>query len=181
MINNITTGIWTLINLIPLTCILFLGVMMIKTLLKLIFKKRTEFKLSNLVSQFLWILIVLSILKITGIIGGNFGVSSPFDCYISYKLFEEGLNGATLLNICLFVPFGFLSVFTFRKLDRYWWFGILIGFAFSALIEFLQMFTGRFVQLDDIVMNTLGTFIGYEIGIRLMRLSKSWKKNLLKK
>ena len=180
MANYITIGVWTFINLIPLTCILFLGVITIKILLKLIFKRRTEFKISNLVSQFLWILVVLSILKITGILGGDFGVSSPFDSYISYKLFEEGLNPATLLNICLFVPFGFLSVLTFRDLDKHWWFGILIGFAFSTLIEFLQMFTGRFVQLDDIVMNTLGTFIGYGISIWLVRLCRSQEKDLLK-
>jgi glycopeptide antibiotics resistance protein len=176
MRNYITIGIWTFVHLIPMTCIILLGFNALNLIIKLIFREKFNLKILDVLWQFLWILIVLSILKITGILGGNFGVSSPLDSCISYKLFEEGLDAATFLNLCLFIPFGFLSMLTFKNLDKCWWFGILIGFVFSAIIEFLQMFTGRFTQLDDIVMNTLGSFIGYEIGIWLVRLLKNLKK-----
>ncbi len=37
---------------------------------------------------------------------------------------------------------------------------VLIGFLLSVSIEFLQLFTGRFVQLEDILMNTSGMAMG---------------------
>ena len=59
----------------------------------------------------------------------------------------------------------FIVVLTivFNKLQKKKIYGILIGIIFSIVIESLQTFTGRFVQLDDMLMNTLGTFIGYEL------------------
>ncbi|MEG2058033.1 MAG: VanZ family protein [Romboutsia sp.] len=49
----------------------------------------------------------------------------------------------------------------FKKLREKIIYVVLIGFAFSCTIEFLQSFIGRFVQLEDIIMNTIGTFIGF--------------------
>lgn len=60
----------------------------------------------------------MSILKITGIIGATFGISSPFDSYISFKLFEDGFNSATLLNIFLFIPFGLFPIFIFDNIKN---------------------------------------------------------------
>ena len=61
----------------------FAGVMIIEVGIEFIQKKKIEVKILNWLCQFLWILIVVSILKITGIIGGSFGISSPLDSYIS--------------------------------------------------------------------------------------------------
>lgn len=51
-------------------------------------------------------------------------------------------------------------------------YGILIGFAFSVGIEFIQIFTGRFVKLEDILMNTLETYIGYSLCIVVVKFLK---------
>lgn len=92
----------------------FSGVMIIEVGIEFIQKKKIEVKILNWLCQFLWILIVVSILKITGIIGGSFGISSPLDSYISFKLFEDGFNAAIILNICLFVPYGFCQYLFLR-------------------------------------------------------------------
>ena len=34
------------------------------------------------------------------------------------KLFEDGFNAAIILNICLFVPYGFLPVFIFKNIHK---------------------------------------------------------------
>ena len=115
--------------------------------------------------------VVVSILKITGIIGGSFGISSPLDSYISFKLFEDGFNAATILNICLFIPYGFLPVFIFKNIHKHWWNGVILGAVFSIGIEFLQTFIGRFAQLDDVIMNTCGTLVGFLIGCLLLRIT----------
>ena len=76
---------------------------------------------------------------------------------------------ATLLNVILFIPYGFLSTVIFKKVREKWIYGLLVGLIFTVIIEFLQIFVGRFVQLDDILMNTLGTYIGYILFISLLR------------
>lgn len=161
LINYLRIGIATFVYLIPVAFIILCLVIGIKFLVK----REFELKPMKLLCEFAWILTVLAILKITGIIGGDFNATSIFngDAYISFTLFDEGLSMATLLNLILFIPFGFFSPIVFNKLKNNKIYGILIGIIFSLVIETLQTFTGRFVQLDDMLMNTVGTFIGYEL------------------
>lgn len=116
-------------------------------------------------------------MKITGIIEGNFGTSSPFDGNVNYSFsfLEEGLSIATILNLVLFIPFVFFLPIVFKELKNRWVYGLLIGIGFSMIIEFLQSFTGRYVQLDDIIMNTLGTFCGYEICLLLLKMKQKFE------
>ena len=66
----------------------------------------------------------------------------------------------TVLNIILFVPFGFLLPIiwkryrTFRK--TFW-----AGLGLSFLIEGLQIFTYRLTDIDDLITNSVGTMIGF--------------------
>lgn len=172
MLNNyLIRGLAYLIYTIPIAFIAFL----IYTAVKYLLRKKIEVKPLNMLCEFLWILTVLAILRITGIIGGNFSTSTISNemKYFSLGLFEEGLSMAMLLNIVLFIPFGFFSPITFKKLQKKWYYTILTGLSFSIVIEFLQIFTGRFVQLDDVLMNTLGTFLGYGMWFLLFHKSKT--------
>lgn len=66
-----------------------------------------------------------------------------------------------ILNFCMFIPFGFWLPFGIKRLRRFWKI-YLAGFAFSLLIECLQLFLRRGIfELDDIMGNTIGTMIGY--------------------
>lgn len=64
-----------------------------------------------------------------------------------------------VLNMILFVPFGFiLMIFSIKepkaiKILTY-------SFIFSSLIEFIQYFSGRYSDVDDIIWNVLGTLLG---------------------
>lgn len=65
-----------------------------------------------------------------------------------------------LENVLLFIPFGLLLSFWFPTGKK----GIvvLIGMVCSIAIEVTQLVTGYgFCQLDDVIMNTAGTFVGY--------------------
>ena len=66
-----------------------------------------------------------------------------------------------ILNILLFVPFGYLLPFFTGEAD-YWWKIMLFGLCFSLFIEMLQLVTrlGMF-DTDDLINNTLGALIGY--------------------
>ena len=41
---------------------------------------------------------------------------------------------------------------------------VLMGLLVSVIIELLQIFTFRLTDIDDLITNTLGTFLGYYCG-----------------
>lgn len=80
----------------------------------------------------------------------------------------------TLLNVLLFLPLGFfLPIFwdTFRHFSR----TVLFGLFCSLFIESLQIFTLRASDINDLMTNTVGTFLGWILGIATLRLNPSWK------
>lgn len=77
------------------------------------------------------------------------------------------INNGTLTyieNIILFVPLGFLLPFIWDKYESIWK-TTFFGFSISLLIEFSQLFNWRVSDIDDLMMNTLGAFLGYYIFI----------------
>lgn len=66
------------------------------------------------------------------------------------------------LNVALFVPLGALAPLLFKKRLPFWKI-VLLGFVVSLVIELSQLFNLRATDVDDLVMNTLGTLIGYGI------------------
>ena len=67
-----------------------------------------------------------------------------------------------LLNVLLFVPLGLLVPLIWERLDRFpRLFGI--GAAFSLFIETTQLLNIRATDIDDLLMNTAGTVIGFGI------------------
>lgn len=66
-------------------------------------------------------------------------------------------------NVILFVPLGFLLVLISRQFRKVYY-SLLTGFFISVLIEFLQLFEGRGTDVDDVILNTMGTLLGYLVG-----------------
>lgn len=64
------------------------------------------------------------------------------------------------LNAALFAPFGILVPMIWREF-RSWGATTGAGFLTSLLIEGIQLFAFRATDVDDLIMNTLGTFAGY--------------------
>ncbi|MDR2360718.1 MAG: VanZ family protein [Oscillospiraceae bacterium] len=60
-------------------------------------------------------------------------------------------------NVALFVPFGFLLPLSMKIKQG---FVILYGFVFSLAIEIAQYPLGRWSDIDDLWLNTLGAVIG---------------------
>ena len=68
-----------------------------------------------------------------------------------------------------FIPIGLLLGISFPNIK--WWIVLLIGGAFSLLIETLQFFLRRgFAEFDDVWHNVLGCMVGYAVcrGVRWM-------------
>ena len=64
------------------------------------------------------------------------------------------------MNAVMFLPFGFLLPLLW-KTCRSWKVTTLAGLALSALIELMQLFCFRATDVDDLLMNTLGAYLGY--------------------
>lgn len=181
MLNQLSRGIYYFLGAIPIAIIMMIVVITIK----FVFGKKATITFFNTLNEVLWLITVISILLITGIfeaiLSGNFGTTSIFNgsSVIDFNFLSEGITPATILNIILFIPFGFFSVMVFKKLRTKWIYGVLIGFLFTSMIESTQLFTGRFFQIDDMIMNTLGTYIGYVLGIYLLK-NRPFKLILLK-
>lgn len=97
--------------------------------------------------------------------------SGYWESYVSLHLFSsyrEAWNrfSATewrniILNICMFVPFGFLLPLLSKKFQRFWS-TYLAGLAFTLVIELLQILLKRGIfDTDDIIDNLAGAMIGY--------------------
>lgn len=72
-----------------------------------------------------------------------------------------------VLNILLFVPYGFLFPTAFHKKKKY---TVVAGFVFTLFIETSQLlFKLGWAEVDDIFNNTLGAFIGFIIYQRIER------------
>ena len=171
LLNHLSKGIYFFVGAVPIALIMMLVVIGVK----IIFGKKATITFFNTLNEALWLITVVTILLITGmfeaVFSGTFGVTSIFDgsSVIDFTILSEGITPATILNMVLFLPFGFFSVMVFKKIRTKWIYGVLIGFLFTSMIESIQLFTGRFFQIDDILMNTLGTYIGYVLGIYLLK------------
>ena len=80
-------------------------------------------------------------------------------------MFSDYTN--SLLNVVLFFPLG-LCLPLFWGPFRRMWRTLVFGFLVSFLIEFLQIFTYRASDVNDLITNTLGTLLGWCIGKTLL-------------
>lgn len=79
----------------------------------------------------------------------------------------------TILNIILFMPMGFLLPVIweeYRSMKK----TVFMGLAISIIIEVLQIFTFRLTDIDDLLTNTLGAFLGYYMG-KMFSFQLPWK------
>ena len=84
-----------------------------------------------------------------------------------------------ILNVLLFVPFGFIIPCLSKKL-AHWWAAIPLGLLFSLCIEFTQ-YSAKLgtADVDDLINNSIGTIIGwilYLIVLKKLRWSKAKKR-----
>lgn len=82
-----------------------------------------------------------------------------FDTY--FEVFKnENINYFIinfLGNIIMFMPIGFFTSLLWRVSDKK---AVLIGFSCSLCIEVCQLFISRGTDIDDLILNTFGAFLG---------------------
>ena len=73
----------------------------------------------------------------------------------------------SILNICLFIPLGLALPIGWKRYQhqRY---VIRFGFCISVGIELLQILTFRTTDVNDVITNTLGAYLGWQIAKIIM-------------
>lgn len=72
-------------------------------------------------------------------------------------------------NLALIFPLGLLGPIALPWLGR-WWRLALFAFAYSATIEFTQLFIpDRSADVDDVIVNVLGALLGFVVGVLVLR------------
>ena len=122
--------------------------------------------------KWIWVLLFAVYMNAMLIIVGIPNVAyirwDPTINWIPFHDFSSSNILGMVLNIIMLIPFGvFLPVYfaKFRKLLP----TVLAGVIMSLAMEVLQLFTFRATDVDDLIMNTLGTLLGYIIGALIVR------------
>ena len=111
-------------------------------------------------------------------------VGMPNATYVRFEInlnvipflgFFDGIQ-SSLLNIALFVPLGVFPPVLWKRYRRAEH-TVLFGLGMSLGIELLQMFTYRATDINDLMTNTLGSYLGWLLGMWLVRKS-AWLDSL---
>lgn len=104
----------------------------------------------------------------------------PFVTIDRFKNFKNmGYSMVNLVgNIVMFIPFGYLLPLLFEKMRRFWKV-LLVGFCSSCFIEFIQLFIDRSVDIDDVMLNTIGVILGYSIMLICFKIFPKQKNKYL--
>lgn len=112
-----------------------------------------------------------------GVVEDNTIVMTPFDDL--QRAITEGdpmMAEHMLLNILMFVPFGYLIPAMNREAFGQWSFAMLGGLLVSTAVEGTQMVMriGE-ADVDDLIANTLGAVLGYLVVRFLWQFRKNWQ------
>ena len=125
-------------------------------------KNKEKFVVSKEIMSLTFVVYILCMFQIvtsndvSGVHGVNITLFKELTRYqIGTNLFYRNIIG----NIIMFIPFGFFTSY-YLKLEQK---SIIffIGLTVSLVIELIQLKIGRAFDIDDIILNMVGTFVGY--------------------
>lgn len=130
--------------------------------------------------------IVFSLTGVSPISGFNTNINIHDIQFIPFAGIIEMIKGGItfhsminiLGNIIMFMPIGFLAPILFNKLDNLKSIAIL-GFCISLFIEFTQLFLTRATDIDDLILNTLGTILGYLVFSSLKKSIPEFRRKII--
>lgn len=74
-------------------------------------------------------------------------------------------------NLAMFIPIGFLMFFK----EKNWKITLMTGILISVFIESVQYFVGRASDVDDLLINAMGTAVGWVLAKKLKQLRNIYR------
>ncbi len=153
-LRDVLTDTWPMI---VLTCVVLISIR-----LTYLLKNKQKVVIGNEIMMLTFIVYILCLFQIvtsqdvSGVHGVNLTIFKELTRYqFGSRLFIRNIVG----NILMFIPFGFFTSY-YLKLDkkRYIFYLALVV---SVVIELIQLKIGRAFDVDDIILNLVGSFFGY--------------------
>lgn len=160
---EIISDIWPMLVIIT--------VILVSLRLAYVFKGSKKLTLYKDLLYLMFIIYILCLFHVVTFQDVNFGNSNfvPFKEMFRYELFSPKFIRNVMGNVLLFVPFGFFVSYILKSTKLKY--PIILTFLTSITIETVQYHIGRVFDIDDIILNILGGFIGYLIYIALDAIS----------
>lgn len=112
-----------------------------------------------MLSMIIYVLMLFQVVTSQDVVNWSSNNFIPFKEMLRYRFGSRLFIKNVLGNLILFLPYGFFASYTLKPEK-----GKLIVFLTllaSLTIECVQMMIGRVFDVDDILLNTLGGYIGY--------------------
>lgn len=142
--------------------------------------KNKEFKLYKELLYFGFILYMMMLFRIVTFQDVNFSPFNliPFKEMFRYefgsKLFIKNVVG----NVLMLVPYGFFISYILK--EKRVWSILLLSFCASFTIEVTQYRIGRVFDIDDILLNVFGGFLGYVFYYIIIKIKTKLPNSLQK-
>ena len=153
-----------LMLIIPI--ILTVAPVMVYQTVMLLGKKKstsTHYVLTYIMMIYIWLVIsVTGIGSIWDMISKGGLIATFQQANISLIPFQSEGMFTYCMNVIMLMPLGFLLPYIWKNFRNPLKVA-LTGFSFSIFIEFAQLPTNRLVDIDDLMMNTLGAILGYVV------------------
>jgi len=153
-LKDVLNDTWPIITL---TCVVLIAIR-----LTYLLKNKIKFNIGNEMMMLAFIVYILCLFQIvtsqdvSGVHGVNLTVFKELTRYqIGSRLFFRNVVG----NILMFVPFGFFTSY-YLKLEKkriIFYLTLIV----AVVIELIQLKIGRAFDVDDIILNVLGSLLGY--------------------
>ena len=138
------------------------SIVLIAIRLTYLIKNKQKMNIGNEMMMLTFIVYILCLFQIvtsqdvSGVHGVNVTLFKELTRYhVGSTLFYRNIIG----NIIMFIPFGFFTSY-YLKLDKkrtIFYLTLIV----AVFIELIQLKIGRAFDVDDIILNTVGSFIGY--------------------
>lgn len=161
IIDEMLPSIWPMVA--------FISIVAITLRCAYLFKGSRKFVLHKELLSLVFIIYILCLYYILMGQDGTSGVNLiPFKEMFRYSFGSYKFMKNILGNILLFIPFGFFASYYLnnRKASLI----LIVSLIVSGLTEGLQYYTGRVFDIDDIILNVFGGFIGYLLYVGLMAI-----------
>lgn len=161
IIDEMLPSIWPMVA--------FISIVAITLRCAYLFKGGRKFILHKELLSLVFIIYILCLYYILMGQDGTSGVNLiPFKEMFRYSFGSYKFMKNIVGNILLFIPFGFFASYYLnnRKASLI----LIVSLIVSGLTEGLQYYTGRVFDIDDIILNVFGGFIGYLLYVGLMAI-----------
>ena len=161
IIDEMLPSIWPMVA--------FISIVAITLRCSYLFKGSRKFVLHKELLSLVFIIYILCLYYILMGQDGTSGVNLiPFKEMFRYSFGSYKFMKNIVGNILLFIPFGFFASYYLnnRKASLI----LIVSLIVSGLTEGLQYYTGRVFDIDDIILNVFGGFIGYLLYVGLMAI-----------